>query len=133
MYIFNIVIVNCWIMRAAGLSVYRLTLPSLNKVDAYIKQVANGAKDSKKVQERQSSGWTCPQGCYYLQFNRQPSWRLEGYHSHASQTQVKTVSCCGLSLIFLIIVGKLSFSKSIPISYRRKLIYGSSLFMAGVW
>lgn len=60
-------------MRAAVLSVYCLTLPSLSKVDTYIQQAANGTKDSKKVQERQSSGWTCSQGCYYLQLNRQPS------------------------------------------------------------
>ena len=33
MYIFNC---SCLVMRAAALSVYRLALPSLNKVDTYI-------------------------------------------------------------------------------------------------
>ena len=70
-------------MRAIGLSVYYLTLPSkvsrienrvsrLENRDAsncqltferyckYIQQATNGMKDSKKVQERQSSAWTCP-------------------------------------------------------------------------
>ena len=118
-------------MRAAGLSVYCLTLLALKLIHTYnkapmVQKTARKSKKSKAVVGPAPRDATTSN----LIDNQVDGWK--DIRSHASQTQVKTLSCCGLSLILLIIVGKLSFSLGIPISYRRTLIYSSSLFMAGV-